>query len=263
MEKTIIVKEIHSIIFVGKHEYPEKKTIFSPRELSYQELIYNFSGDLTIEFNAQTLRTLPNTIRYLPSGTCNKYVVDRKEYGECIDIFFAADKLLFNEAFVVDTKNEKLPLLFKKVFSLWIQKSEGYYMECISLLYKILAEMQKTNYLSDSLFQKIKPAVEYIQENFRSTEPITAEKLVSLCGVSYSYIKKIFALKYKISPKRYILQLKMNYACDLLNYTATHYTVSQVAESCGYNDIYTFSRQFKTEFGISPTDFRKKYKSSK
>lgn len=261
MEKTIIIKEINGIIFVGKHEYPEKKTAFSPKELFYQELIYNFSGDLTIEFNAQTLHTLPNTIRYLPAGICNKYIVDRKEYGECIDIFFTSDKLLFNEALVIDTKNEKLAHLFKKVFSLWVQKNEGYRFECIALLYKILAEMQKTSYLPDSQYLKIKPALDYIHKNFLNQEPITANTLVSLCGISYSYIKKLFALKYKVSPKRYILQLKMNYACDLLQHR--EHTVSQIAEICGYKDVYTFSHQFKIEFGISPTQFIKKYKSSK
>ena len=110
-------------------------------------------------------------------------------------------------------------------------------------------------------FQKIKPAIEYIHNNFLSNEKITAEKLTQLCGISYAYIKRIFSLKYKLSPKRYILQLKMNYACDLLRYT--EHTVSQVAELCGYNDVYTFSHQFKVEFGSSPINFQKKYQSSK
>ena len=53
----------------------------------------------------------------------------------------------------------------------------------------------------------------------------------------------------------------MNYACDLLQHR--EHTVSQIAEICGYKDVYTFSHQFKIEFGISPTQFIKKYKSSK
>ena len=74
-------------------------------------------------------------------------------------------------------------------------------------------------------------------------------------------LKKLFALKYKISPKQYILQLKMNYACDLLR--CGEYSISQIADICGYSDIYTFSRQFKVAFGLSPTAFARKYQSSK
>ena len=162
---------------------------------------------------------------------------------------------------MVDVRNEKISALFRKIFSVWVQKDEGYYMECLSILYKILSEMQKTSYIPDAQFEKIKPAVDYIHKHFLSNELITSEKLVLLCGISYSYIKKIFALKYKISPKRYILQLKMRYACDLLR--GEEYSISQIADMCGYSDIYTFSHQFKTEFGISPMQFIKKYKSSK
>ena len=264
MEKfmeNLIITEINRIVLVGKYEYLEKKTDFTQRQVYYQELIYHFSGDAIVHFNEQTLHTPPNTIRYLPAGKCQKYIVDRKEYGECIDIVFSSDKLLCPEAFVIDVTNDKIATLFKKAFSLWVQKDKGFYMECLSLVYKILAEMQKTSYLTEAQFQKIQPAVEYIQNHFLSREPITAETLSKICGISYSYIKKIFNLKYKTSPKKYILSLKMNYVCDLLRHG--EYTISQIAEACGYSDIYTFSHQFKVEFGISPTQFIKKYKSSK
>ena len=261
MNNSLIVYDINRIILVSKHEYPENRTVFSSKELYYHELIYHFSGTSTVFFNNERLMIKPNVIRFLPKGDCNKYVVERSEGGECIDICFSSNLPLSDKAFVFEVQNEKIATLFKKIFSRWVQKSEGYYLECISILYKILAEMQKKTYLPENLFEKIKPAIDFIQHNFLSQDTITAEKLVSLCGISYSYIKRIFALKFNISPKRYILQLKMNYACDLLRHG--EHTISQISEICGYSDIYTFSHQFKTEFGLSPTDFIKKYKSSK
>lgn len=261
MDKPLIIYDIDRIVFVGKDEYKEKVTSFNSKKLYTHELIYNFSGKGVVYFNDQVFSTCADTLRYLPQGDLKKYVVDREERGECIDICFLSNIPLSEKAFVIDAKNEKIAMLFKKIFSVWVQKDEGYYYECVSLLYKILAEMQKKSYIPDRQFDKIKPAVEYIQNNFLNKEMITAEKLAEICGISYSYIKRIFALKYKISPKRYILQLKMNYACDLLSHG--EHTVSKIAEICGYNDVYTFSHQFKTEFGFSPTDFIKKYKSSK
>ena len=261
MDERLIITDIHRIVLVGKDEYPEKATKFPAKHLYYHELIYLFSGETTVYFNEQTLKAYPNSIRYLPIGPCEKYIVDREMRGECIDIFFTSNLPLANSAFVVPAKNEKIASLFKKIFSLWVSKNEEYYLECVSLLYKIIAEMRKTSYLPDAQFQKIKPAIEYIHNNFLSTEPITAEKLTQLCGISYSYIKKLFDLKFNVSPKKYILSLKMNYACELLRYG--EYSVTQIATICGYNDLYTFSHQFKTTLGISPSAFIEKYKSSK
>ena len=261
MNERFIITDINRIMLVGMHEYPEKKTSFSAKYLYHHELIYHFSGTSTIYFNDQILKTQPNSIRYLPLGPCEKYIVDREKHGECIDICFSSNIPLADSAFVVSVKNEKIAGLFKKIFSLWVAKNEEYYLECVSLLYKIIAEMRKTNYLPDQQFQKIKPAIDYIQNNFLSNEMITAEKITQLCGISYAYIKKLFDLKFKISPKKYILSLKMNYACELLRHG--EHSVTQIATICGYNDLYTFSHQFKIMFGIAPSTFIKKYKSSK
>ena len=261
MDDKLIIYNINRVVFVGKNEYNEKKITFHSKELLHHELIYHFSGETIVCFNNETLSTRPNTIRYLPMGRCEKYTVDRIDRGECIDIAFASNMPLSEKAFVTGVQNEKISMLFKKIFSVWIQKNEGYYLECISILYKILSEMQKTHYLPNSQFKKIQPAVDYIQNNFLNHESITSQKLVSLCGISYSYIKRIFFLKYRVLPKRYVIQLKMNYASDLLRHG--EHSISQIATLCGYDEIYSFSRQFKNEFGLSPTEFIKKYKSSK
>ena len=259
--KCMIITEINRIVLVGKHEYPEKKTTFSSRQTDYQELIYHFSGEATVEFNDQVLQTKKDSIRYLPAGECRRYTVDRKEHGECIDIVFSSDTPLNTKAFVTCVNNEKIGALFKKAFLTWIQRNDGYYFECLSIVYKILAELQKSSYTPIAQAEKVKPALDYIQTHFLTTETISSEHLAHICGISYSCIKKWFARKFGVSPKRYILQLKMNYACDLLRHG--EHTVSEIADICGYSDVYTFSHGFKAEFGISPTDFAKKYKSSK
>ncbi len=39
--------------------------------------------------------------------------------------------------------------------------------------------------------------------------------------------------------------------------------IIRVSQICGYGNVYFFSRQFKENMGISPSEFIKKYKSSK
>lgn len=260
MNNNFIITGIGRVILVGKDEYPEKKLDFKGN-LKYSELIYSLSGKSTVHFNGKVLETEKDTIRFLPKGENREYIVERIEQGECIDIFFDTDKPVSEEAFVVKaTQSATVSALFKKLFSVWVAKNDGYYYECISLLYKILAEMQKQNYIPLNQYDTIKPAIEYIMENFLKSKisvPLLAEK----CGISEAYLKKLFVKKFGMSPIKYIIQLKINHACDLLR--SGQYTVSNVSELCGYDNVYFFSRQFKEYVGTSPTVFAEKYISSK
>ena len=261
MNNKFSIIDINRIILVGKDEYKEKVTSFSKNSNCKNELIYHLSGKSIVVFNGKQLETTEDTIRFLPAGEINEYTVDRIERGECIDIVFDTNMPITDEAFVLKLKqSEKIKSLFKKIFAVWVAKEDGYYFECVSLIYKIFAELQKKNYIPENQFVSIKPAIDYIESHFLEKK-ITAEELTACCKISYPYIKKLFIKKFGIPPIKYSIQLKINYSCDLLK--SELYTISQIAEICGYNDIYFFSRQFKEYMGLSPTDFINKYKSSK
>ena len=261
MNNKFSIIDINRIILVGKDEYKEKVTSFSKNSNCKNELIYHLSGKSIVVFNGKQLETTEDTIRFLPAGEINEYTVDRIERGECIDIVFDTNMPITDEAFVLKLKqSEKIKSLFKKIFAVWVAKEDGYYFECVSLIYKIFAELQKKNYIPENQFVSIKPAIDYIESHFLEKK-ITSEELTACCKISYPYIKKLFIKKFGIPPIKYSIQLKINYSCDLLK--SELYTISQIAEICGYNDIYFFSRQFKEYMGLSPTDFINKYKSSK
>ena len=260
MEKNFIVTKISHIIMVGEEEYPEKKTSFS-HDLKHHELIFSLRGRATVFFNGERLETEKGTVRFLPAGPTEQYVVVRQENGACIDIFFDTDLPISEKAFVMNPKqSEKLEGLFKKAVALWASKEEGYYFECISLIYRIFAELQKQSYVPTEHAEKIAPAVALIRERFLTNE-IRISELCEASSISESYLKRLFREKYGTSPKQYIIQLKINHACELLR--LGRYTVTQVAELCNFSDVYFFSRQFKAYMGITPTQFVQKYKSSK
>ena len=260
MHCDFVITGISRVILVGKEEYKELKTSFY-NDLKTNELIFHFSGRSTVHFNGKVLEIEKDTIRFLPKGELTEYTVLRKESGECIDVCFDTDRPISREAFVLKcTKSDTVGNLFKKIFSVWVGKGEGYYFECMSLLYKIFAEINKQNYIPEKQYRTIKPAIEYIEEHFLEKK-IPLDTLTSVCGVSHSYLKKLFVEKFGMPPMRYMISLKINHASDLLQ--SGLYTITQVAELCGYSDIYFFSRQFKEYKGISPAAFIEKYKSSK
>lgn len=260
MNSDFTVTGIQRVIFIGRDEYPAKKQNFSSN-LSSNELILHLSGDYTVRFNGKILKCVENTVRFLPKGENGEYIVYSDERGECIDIFFSTDFPVSSEAFTANFKNNsKLKTLFKKIFSVWVAKCDGYYFECMGILYEIFAEMQRKAYITKEQGEIIKPAVRYIEENFL-TERISVKLLAEKCGISESYLKKIFIKQFSLPPVKYIIQMKINYASDLL--LSKRYNTSQVADFCGYTNVHFFYRQFKEYTGVSPTEFQNKYISSR
>ena len=260
MEEKFVIMEIKRIVMVGKNEYSEPMLSFG-HTLNYNELIFHFSGQSTVYFNDKVMKTEENTIRFLPKGRNTQYIVEHWDRGDCMDVFFDTDRPIAKDAFVMKcSRSTAVANLFKKIFSVWVAKDEGYYFECISLLYRIFAELQKQNYIPENQYRAIQPAIDYIQKHFRYGK-ISVDELAARCGISTSYLKKLFIKKFGIPPSKYMISLKINYACDLLQ--SGLYNITQTAEHCGYADIYFFSRQFKEYRGISPSAFIEKYKSSK
>ena len=120
--------------------------------------------------------------------------------------------------------------------------------------------MQKGGSASKSRASKILPALDMIHSGFLN-KTFSLSELSKACNIGESYFQKLFKEKHGVSPKKYIIQLKINHACDLLR--LERYTVTQIAELCNFSDVYFFSRLFKEYVGISPSAFVKKYVSSK
>ena len=64
--------------------------------------------------------------------------------------------------------------------------------------------------------------------------------------------RKILAITGQTGGK-YLLTIRMDYAKELLS--TGRYTVGQVALKCGYDDANNFSRTFKREVGMKPSEY--------
>lgn len=94
----------------------------------------------------------------------------------------------------------------------------------------------------------------YLLEHF--PEPIDHQLLSERFGLVPSYLSKIFS-KYKgISPSKYIVKLRVDAAKELL-LEHPELMTKNVGEVVGYSDPSYFSRIFKRETGLYPSDFRK------
>lgn len=83
---------------------------------------------------------------------------------------------------------------------------------------------------------------------------ITIDNLCRLFFCSKSTLTNQFKAEYNQSIHSYILECRMNKACELLQ--NEELSISQISSLCGFNDICYFSKSFKKERGISPKQYR-------
>ncbi len=146
--------------------------------------------------------------------------------------------------------------LFLRLFRAYTKKETGFEHECRSLFHKIIAgiERERETEKIKSANSGILSSIETIHEHF--TDPqLTVAHLAKNCHISETYFRKLFQQYCGISPLQYINELRLKYAMELLR--SRYYTVSEVAEKCGFANPYYFSLFIKKHTGKPPSDFIK------
>lgn len=99
-------------------------------------------------------------------------------------------------------------------------------------------------------------AVRYIQLHFQ--EKIRISWLAEHIGISRSYLVKVVRESIGMSPQEYLMKVRMEYAAHCINHSDG--SIRDVAELCGYDDSLAFSKAFKSYYGISPSECRRRYR---
>ena len=115
--------------------------------------------------------------------------------------------------------------------------------------FTILTELLKGN-TSNKVVEKIQ---KYLQENFRNK--ISIKEIEKVVYLSRNQIINIFKETFGITPYKYITELRLLEACELL--LSTNRSLSTIANNVGYNDYSIFYKAFYSKFKISPQEYRK------
>ena len=217
-------------------------------------LAFNIDGERKYCFeNFGNFFAKPNSITFMPKYS--DYTVDPIVAGSCYAINFELSEDLDFSPFSINIKNNTEMLEnFKKANTVWQNKKAGYEMKCRSYLYNIIYIIQNeyNNYSNTKQLEIIEPALEFIRKNYHLQNKFTVKDLSELCGISETYLRRLFNSSLGVSPIQYINNMRLTRADELLS--SGFYTVSEVMTMSGYNDEAYFSRNFKKHFGRPPRE---------
>jgi len=107
-----------------------------------------------------------------------------------------------------------------------------------------------------SYHERIHQVVDYISEH--TAEEINLSTLASVACFSPFHFHRIFSAMIGETPRDYIERIKLEKAANKLCLMPNK-PVSEVAFECGFTSNATFSRSFKKQYKLSPTQFLKQH----
>ena len=106
-----------------------------------------------------------------------------------------------------------------------------------------------------SLLARFRRWRDFIENNHHRLHDLN--EIAGELAVRPAYLCRVFKQFGQPSPFRYLTQLKMNRAADLL--AGAGFSVKAAALEVGYSDPYHFSRLFKKHFGHAPVRFLERH----
>ena len=216
-------------------------------------IVLKYEGETVYTVNNKKYISNSNNMVIIPKGL--NYKAKFVKSGHFSIIEFACDTK-YDNILCFPIKNTDVILEnIKKIEYKRDLKKPLYEIESIRDVYSLiikLSEEYSRKYIPGKTQQKLIPAVNHI--TMHNNKKIKNAELAALTGFSTDYFRKIFAQTYGMSPIEYINNLKIKKAKEML--MSDYISITDIAISLGYENIYDFSRSFKKTTGISPSKYR-------
>ena len=283
----LIINRIDSVSTI----YTKENTGSKRRNRPQWALVIKYEGETRYVSGGKEYVSNIHHIAVLPKGCDYDWIC--KKSGHFSIVEFECEKT-YPDIFLFHVKNgESIHKTIEKMEAKRTLKETAYRLDELRDLYGILSFLIKNaepTYVCSSKKQKILPAIEYIAQHYTMctkptscrtflahgevsalksletsvtfcghyTKRIRNDELASVTGLSTVYFRKLFKDVMGISPMRYVQSVRMGKAEKMLN--SDYSSITDIAYSLGYNNVYEFSRDFKKYAGISPSKYAERYK---
>lgn len=102
----------------------------------------------------------------------------------------------------------------------------------------------------------IREAIHYIQDHYMDNPSV--DQLADICHLNRNYFTRLFKQELHMTPSQFILTYRINQSCELL--ASTNRSIRDIAEQIGYSNQFNFSSAFKRVKGMTPMEWRRRYR---
>lgn len=210
-----------------------------------------YAGQITYTMNGIKYVSDPNHVVFLPQGKNYSLYGDREGWFPVIN--FKCDDFCCETINSLRIDNMQACLKdFETINKLFLQNDNR--LEIFSVFYDLLHKIAEEQRKSKTI---LAPVMQYIDMNIGEAK-LTNADLAKQIGISEVYLRKLFLKEWGISPRQYILDLRIRKAKQLLSNTP--FTVTAIAEECGFASLYHFCRTFRDRTGVTPLEYARKNK---
>ncbi|MFN0173148.1 MAG: AraC family transcriptional regulator [Saprospiraceae bacterium] len=110
----------------------------------------------------------------------------------------------------------------------------------------------RTRTTREELFRRVLNAKEFMHDSWQSD--LSLNTVAQQACLSPYHFHRSFQEAFGQSPMKWFRHLKLSYAKDLL--ASGKMNVTEVALNIGFADVFSFSKAFKRELGVSPSKLR-------
>ncbi|WP_136605406.1 helix-turn-helix domain-containing protein [Paenibacillus dokdonensis] len=232
------------------------------RVLEEIHVLYVKSGCLTYLINGTPHQLTAGSLLFLSDGTVHSAYRDLKEPLSILPVRFTLG--IDEQKYAAKTEvpyhfsfrprdTAKFSVLFETIHRYYtLTPSIRRTVLCHAAICQTLAEMSQELELMRQ-DTPIHPAIQHIKAYIDShpAERVTVQDLAGLSGLTSKYCSKLFQQIYGLPIKTYQIKARIDYARYLLEHSRQ--SIKEVSFQLGYSDPFTFSKQYKSVMGVSPS----------
>lgn len=250
--------------------YPKAKFHFRerPHGIDQYIIIYCIEGKGWAEI-AQTEQNIqPGNFIVIPAETAHRYAADENDPWTIYWVHFKGQLVKHVvELMISQMKSHKGYIHYNddriKLFDeIYLTLERGYSMDnlyyanmCFWHFLTSLIFDEKYNYPGKKkTIDQVDLSIDFMQQHLNLT--LSLEDIARSVNLSASHYSGIFKKKTGFAPIEYFNHLKIQKACQYLQFTDLR--VKEIAAELGIDDPYYFSRMFSKLMSVSPNDYRAK-----
>lgn len=219
----------------------------------YTRMYFVNSGEVSYKDNTKTIKLKKNHLYCFPTDKTYSLSQDKNNKLNCLFLHLSIFPYHIPHLVEISFKDDLLLKDIKSILEKLItQNRQEAQLSIMAPITEALTAYLKANDYIKLYSSPIVNALEMIAKNPQINYSVNELSLA--CAYNDQYFIRLFKKELGVSPHQYILFYKMNIAIKLLQ---SGQSISRISDELGFNELRSFGRCFKKQYGMSPTEFKK------